>query len=138
MAADAGDTAQLDEAVGRLQSLAPGRASTLYFSAVSAFIHDRVEATVGLAERTIAADRTYAPAYDLVGAAYTKLDRTADAKKAFETSLEFDAHDSTAYTNLGLLELAAGNRQAAANYFAQALGLAPNSATAREGLARSR
>jgi Flp pilus assembly protein TadD len=137
VAADAGDTAQLDETVGRLQALAPARATTLYFSAVSAFIRGRVDEAVGLAERAIAADETYAPVYDLAGAAYTKLDRPADAKKAFETSLRFDAHDSTAYTNLGLLDLAAGNRQAAANDFAEALGLAPNSPTAREGLARS-
>jgi spermidine synthase len=137
VAADAGDTAQLDEAVGRLQTLAPGRAATLYFSAVSALIHGHVDDAVGFAERAIAADNTYAPVYDLVGAAYTKLDRPADAKKAFETSLVFDAHDSTAYTNLGLLELAAGNRQTAADYFAEALGLAPNSEVAREGLARS-
>jgi spermidine synthase len=137
VAADAGDTAQLDEALGRLQALAPARAATLYFSAVSAFIHGHVDDAVGFAERAIAADKTYAPAYDLVGAAYTKLDRPADAKKAFEASLGFDAHDSTAYTNLGLLELAAGNRQTAADYFAEALGLAPNSDVAREGLARS-
>ena len=76
--------------------------------------------------------------YDLLGAAYTKLDRSADAKRAFETSLRLDAHDSTAYTNLGLVELAVGNRGAAANDFAEALGLAPNSAVAREGLARSK
>jgi spermidine synthase len=135
--ADAGDVDQLDEAVGRLNALAPGRASTWYFGAVSAFIHGRVDETIRLAERAIAAEETYAPVYDLVGAAYTKLDRPADAKKAFETSLRLDAHDSTAYTNLGLLELAAGNRPAAANSFAEALGLAPNSATAREGLARA-
>jgi spermidine synthase len=137
VAADAGDAPQLDETVSRLQIVAPDHASTLYFSAVSAFIRGRVDEAVGLAERAIAADRTYAPAYDVVGAAYTELDRPAEAKKAFETSLQFDAHDSTAYANLGLLELAAGNRQVAANYFAEALGLAPNLATAREGLARS-
>ena len=137
VAADAGDSAQLDEAVGRLQTLAPNRAATLYFGAVSAFIHGRVDEAVGLAERAMAADKTYAPVYDLVGAAYTKLDRPVDARKAFETSLSFDAHDSTAYTNLGLLELAAGNRQTAADYFAEALGLAPNSEVARKGLARA-
>ena len=43
-----------------------------------------------------------------------------------------------AYTNLGLLELAAGNKPAAARYFAEALWLAPESATAREGLAQAR
>jgi hypothetical protein len=67
VAADAGDSAQLDETVGRLQTLAPTRASTLYFSAVSAFIHGRVDETARLGERAIATDETYAPVYDLVG-----------------------------------------------------------------------
>ena len=137
VAADGGDTTVLDETMARLQSIAPARASTFYFSAVSALLHGKVDDAVRLAEQAIASDKTYAAAYDLVGAAYTKLDRLADAKKAFETSLQFDAHDSTAYTNLGLLELAAGNRQVASNYFSEALGLAPNSEAAREGLARS-
>ena len=55
----------------------------------------------------------------------------------FERSLAFDAHDSAAYTNLGLLDLAAGRRDSAANRFAEALWLDPASATAREGLARA-
>jgi Flp pilus assembly protein TadD len=135
---DAGETSQLDEAVARLRTLAPIRASTFYFGAVSAFVRGRLDDAVRLAERAIATDAAYGPVYDLVGAAYTKLDRPADAKKAFETSLQLDAHDSTAYTNLGLLELAGGNRAAAANYFAEALELAPDSPTAREGLARTR
>jgi spermidine synthase len=137
VAADSDDAAGLDEAVERLKALAPARAGTLYFSAVSALMHGRVDEAVRLAEQAKTADETYAPVYDLVGAAYTKLDRPEDARKAFETSLRFDAHDSTAYTNLGLLELAAGNRQAAANRFAEALGLAPNSEAARAGLART-
>jgi tetratricopeptide (TPR) repeat protein len=137
VAADSDDAAGLDEAVQRLKALAPARAGTLYFSAVSALMHGRVDESVRLAEQAKAADETYAPVYDLVGAAYTKLDRPEDARKAFETSLRFDAHDSTAYTNLGLLELAVGNRQAAANRFAEALGLAPNSEAARAGLART-
>jgi spermidine synthase len=136
-AADAGDAIQLDETVARLQAIAPTRAATLYFSAVSALIHGHLDEAVRFGEQARAADATYAPVYDLVGAAYTKLDRPADAKKAFETSLRFDAHDSTAYTNIGLLELAAGNREAAADHFAEALGLSPNSETARQGLARS-
>jgi Flp pilus assembly protein TadD len=73
----------------------------------------------------------------VIGAAYTKLDRPAEAREAFEKSLSLDAHDSTAYTNLGLLELAAGNRVAAAQLFAEALWLAPESTTARQGLAHA-
>ena len=60
------------------------------------------------------------------------------ARQAFERSLTFDAHDSTAYTNLGLLELAAGDQAAARRFFAEALWLTPDSATARQGLARTR
>ena len=136
--ADAGDTARLDETVARLRAAAPKSAAPLYFSGVSALMRGRIDEAVRYGEQAIAMDPAYAPVYDLVGAAYTKADRPADAKKAFEASLRFDAHDSAAYTNLGLLELAAGNRAAAANNFAEALSLAPGDATAREGLARSR
>ena len=54
--------------------------------------------------------------------------------QAFKKSLSFDAHDSTAYENLGVLELNAGNRALAARYFAEALWLVPDSPTARQGL----
>jgi Flp pilus assembly protein TadD len=102
------------------------------YAAVSRFLRNDFEGTVLLAERIIAIAPTYAPVYDLVGAAYTKLERRAAAREAFETSLRFNAHGSTAYTNLGLLELSDGNRVAAAGYFAEALWLAPDSATARQ------
>jgi Flp pilus assembly protein TadD len=55
----------------------------------------------------------------------------------FERSLTFDAHDSTAYTNLGLLALAEGHSEAARHLFAEALWLDAASAVAREGLARA-
>jgi Flp pilus assembly protein TadD len=93
---------------------------------------------VRLGERAVATDPGYAPTYDLVGAAYTRLEKTDLARRAFERSLTFDAHDSSAYTNLGLLELAAGNQSAARGFFAEALWLTPDSATARQGLARTR
>ena len=111
--ADSGNTVQLDAAVTSLQALAPERAPTLYFAAVAAFLHGNPEEAVRLAERAVAADPGYAPTYDLVGAAYTRLEKVDLARRAFERSLTFDAHDSSAYTNLGLLELAAGNQAAA-------------------------
>jgi hypothetical protein len=55
----------------------------------------------------------------------------------FERSLTFDAHDSTAYANLGLLALAAARPREAASRFAEALWLDPESRAAREGLARA-
>lgn len=136
--AEAGDVTQLDATVDVLQHIAPDGASTQYYAAAAAFLRGQVTETVRLAERAIAIDPTYAPVYDLIGAAYTKLARLTEARKAFETSLGFDAHDSTAYTNLGLLELASGNRPSAARHFAEALWLAPDSTTAREGLAQAR
>ncbi len=136
--ADSGNTVQLDAAVTSLQALAPERAPTLYFAAVAAFLHGNSEEAVRLAERAVTADPGYAPTYDLVGAAYTRLEKVDLARRAFERSLTFDAHDSSAYTNLGLLELAAGNQAAARGFFAEALWLTPDSATARQGLARTR
>ena len=135
--ADAGDTVQLDAVVARLRQVAPNRAATEFYAAVAAFLHGREAEAVELAQRAIAIDPAFAPVYDLIGAAYTRLDRPAEARQAFETSLTFDAHDSTAYTNLGLLELAAGHRPAAAQLFAEALWLAPESQTARQGLSQS-
>ncbi|MEO8677646.1 MAG: fused MFS/spermidine synthase, partial [Vicinamibacterales bacterium] len=136
--ADAGDAAQLDATILQLRAVAPDRAATHYYAAVAEFLKGNVNEAVTLAKRAIAADPQYAPVYDLIGAAYTRLERPNEAREAFRKSLTFDHHDSSAYTNLGLIELAAGNRPAAANYFAEALWLAPESATARAGLARTR
>ena len=136
--AAAGNSGQLAEVVATLQRVAPDRAATHYFAAVAAFLRGNADETVTIAGEAIAIDRAYAPVYDLIGAAYTRLDQPAKARDAFLESLEFDAHDSTAYTNLGLIELAAGRRAEASRYFAEALWLEPKSATARQGLARSK
>lgn len=136
--ADAANTVPLDAVVERLRLVAPDRVGTEYYAAVAAFLHGRPAEALERAQAAITIDSQFAPVYDLMGAAYTKLGRPADARAAFERSLVFDAHDSTAYTNLGLLELAAGNRAAASGYFAEALWLAPDSPTAREGLRQSR
>jgi spermidine synthase len=136
--ADAGDVAGLTEAVGALESVAPGHVVPVYYAAVLALLQGRPSEAARLGERAIALDPRYAPLYDLVGAAYAQLDRSEEARRAFETSLSFDAHDSTAYTNLGLLALAAGDRERARNAFAEALWLSPESPTARAGLARAR
>ena len=138
LVADAGDPLQLGLVVERLARVAPQGAVTHYFGAVSRFLRGDVEGTVTLAKQAVAADPAYPATYDLLGAAQTKLGQAAAAREAFETSLRFNAHDSTAYTNLGVLELAQGNRTAAAGFFAEALWLDPASQTARQGLAESR
>jgi tetratricopeptide (TPR) repeat protein len=136
--ADSADTIQLDATVGEMLKLQPERAATHYFRAVAAFIHGDAGAAVTSAQRAIAIDPNYTPTYDLIGAAYTKLGQLDPAREAFKKSLAFDAHDSTAYENLGVLELNAGNRALAARYFAEALWLVPESPTARQGLAQAR
>lgn len=138
MFAEAGDTVQLDATISRLRAAAPQRAATHYYEAVGQFLQGNASETVASARRVIAADPQYAPVYDLIGAAYTRLEQPREAREAFLKSLTFDHHDSSAYTNLGLIALAEGNRAEAANYFAEALWLAPESQTAREGLARTR
>ena len=136
--ADAGDVAALKATVDTLKTIAPERPSASYYQAVGALLDGEADRAVQFASEAIAIDPQYAPVYDLIGAAYTKLDQLAEARAAFEKSLTFDAHDSSAYINLGLVELAAGDRAKAANYFAEALWLEPDSRVAREGLARAR
>jgi Tfp pilus assembly protein PilF len=136
--ADTADTVQLDSTVAELQKAAPNTAPTEYYAAVAAFLHGDAKAAAFHAESAIGIDPKYTASYDLVGAAYTKLGRVEAARHAFELSLSFDAHDSTAYENLGVLELNAGNRVRAAKYFAEALWLVPDSQIARQGLAQAR
>ena len=136
--ANQGKLAELDTTVETLRRVAPERAATGYFGAVAAFLHGQFADAVKLADRAVAADPAYAAVYDLAGAADTKLGDLKGARAAFETSLHFNAHDSSAYANLGLLELSAGNRAEAARDFSEALWLDPQSAPAREGLAQAR
>jgi spermidine synthase len=136
--ADSGDVAALEPVVDALRTAAPRAASTCYYEAVLALLKGSPEEAMRLATEATAIDPGYAPVYDLLGAAATKLGRADAARAAFERSLRFDAHDSTAYTNLGWLALAEGDRRAAIRHFAEALWLVPESRVAREGLARAR
>jgi len=133
--ADAGDRAALEGTVTTLQKIAPDGAPTLYFAAVSAFLDGQIDAALALANRAVERDPRYEPVYDLLGAAYTKRGDPERARQAFLSSLRLDAHDSTAYSNLGLIESALGRRDLARRYFAEALSLAPDSTVARQGLA---
>ena len=135
--AETGDTVRLDSIVDDLRKVGPDRAVTHYYAAVAAFLHGRPEEAVALARQAIAADAAFAPVYDLLGAAYTRQEQLAPAREAFLKSLSLDARDSSAYANLGVLELAAGNHAAAADYFAEALWLTPDSPVARDGLFRA-
>lgn len=136
--AETGERTELAPVVQTLQTIAPDAAATHYYAAALAFMGGDAQAALDHAQRAIRADASYAAAYDTAGAAHTKLGQPDQARQAFLTSLRLAPHDSTAYTNLGLLELAAGNREEATDYFAEALWLTPDAEAAREGLARAR
>lgn len=136
--ADTGNLAELDATVARLQAAAPQAPAGYYYAGAAAFMRGEVERAVRLCEQAIALDANYAPVYDLLGAAHTRLQHPDEARAAFEKSLAFDAHDSTAYTNLGVLELGLGRKEQAARHFAEALWLTPGSPVARQGLAESK
>jgi spermidine synthase len=136
--ADAGDISDLDATAATLRQLAPKAPAGYYYAGAAAFMRGDAEAAVRFCEQAIALDANYAPIYDLLGAAHTKLQHPDEARAAFKKSLAFDAHDSTAYTNLGVLELGLGNKAEAARHFAEALWLTPDSPVARQGLAQSK
>ncbi|MBS1819296.1 MAG: fused MFS/spermidine synthase [Acidobacteria bacterium] len=136
--ADAGDATQLDAALGSLRRAAPDSAPTAYYTGVLAFLKGDANGALEAARRAVGIDASFAAAYDLIGAAHTKLGQADLAAQAFQTSLRFDPHDSTAYANLGLLALAAGRRDEARNYFAEALWLRPDDKTALDGMAKTR
>jgi spermidine synthase len=135
--ADAGDITSLEAALAEMRKEMPRHAATAYFEGVAALLRGQPDESLRLVQQAIARDRSYAAAYDLAGAAYTKLGRRDQAREAFLASLQFDAHDSTAYANLGVLALDDGNAAAAADYFAEALWLDERSPLAREGLSRA-
>ncbi len=133
--ADADDVTSLDRVVETLRQIARDEPGTHYYAAAAAFLHGNAQLALNEAQTAIAADRSYAAAYDIAGAAHARLGQPDRAAQAFQTSLRFDPHDSTAYTNLGLLAAAAGNRAEAVNDFAEALWLTPDSEAARRGMA---
>ena len=134
LVADTGDATALSVAVDDLARTFPDRAATSYYRAVQAIIGEDARLAMTHAEQAIARDPAYAAVYDLAGAALTTLGQRDGARAMFERSLTFDAHDSTAYTNLGVLALEAGHRTEAASRFAEALWLDRDDATARQGL----
>jgi Flp pilus assembly protein TadD len=135
--ADRGDAAGLDPIAGTLQRLFPDRPMTPYYAAASNFLHERLPSALDFARHAVDRDPRRAAARNLLGAIHASLGQERDARDAFRAALGLDARDSTTYVNLGMLELSSGNRSAAAGLFAEALSLDPESAAARQGLARS-
>lgn len=133
--ADRGDAVALARVADLMRRDFPQRAASWYFAASARFLTGDVPATLPLVQRAIELDSNYADAYNLLGAVRGNSDDPGGAREAFRTSLRLDPRDVVTYINLGQLELATGQREAAADLFAEALSLDPNSMPAREGLA---
>ena len=136
--ADVGDVERLEPVVGELQRAAPRRAATEYYAGAARYLRHDLPAALSLMRRATTIDPGYAAAHNLTGAIEATLGHTVEARRALETALRLDARDAATYVNLGLLEMSADNRAAAAAYFAEALSLDPKSTAARAGFAQAR
>jgi len=87
------------------------------------------------ARNAVGLDAANAKAHNLMGACLASMGQADAARRAFEATLKADPRKPGTYTNLATLELQAGNRQRALQYFAEALTVDPMSQTARDGLA---
>ena len=89
-------------------------------------------------ERVIERNPAHAKAHNIAGACLATLGQRDQARAAFEASLAADPREAGTYTNLAMLELESGNPARAAEYFAEALTIDPDSEAARDGLLRTR
>jgi spermidine synthase len=137
VAADAGDSEQLQSVVGRLREVAPASEVTRYYAASLAFMQNKPSLTVSELEPVVRENPNHALAQNLMGAALASLGDRERARQAFDASLRADPLGAGTYTNLATLELESGNLDAAAQRYAEALTLDPSSETARRGLARA-
>ena len=69
-----------------------------------------------------------------LGVVYARLRRFEEGRRLFRQILESDPHAPEIWNNLGILELSAGNRRAAAGAFRQAVAADPNYGAAWQGL----
>ena len=101
-------------------------------------MQNRLDMAVQAARNSIALDPANAKAQNLLGACLASMGQGDAARTAFEASLKADPREPGTYTNLATLELQAGNRVRALQYFAEALTVDPMSQSARDGLASLR
>jgi spermidine synthase len=135
--ADLSEPERLRPLVEEMNRDAPDREDTVYYTAALAFLSGQPAAAVDPASRLVSRNPRHARAQNLLGACYASLGRTDEARQAFRASIRADPRDPAAYANIGMYELQAGNPASAAEYFAEALAIDPQSQAAREGLAEA-
>ncbi len=131
---DLSDAERLAPVVARLRQQAPESDAAHYYQAALYFLRDRPDLAIAEATAVIARSPGHARAQNLLGACLASLGRQDDARKAFRASISANPRDPATYANLGTLELQAGNRDLAAQHFAEALTVDPASESARQGL----
>jgi Flp pilus assembly protein TadD len=131
---DISDATRLEPVVARLVAEAPKSTWSHYYAGSLFFMQNRLD----MARNSVGLDPGNAKAQNLLGACLASMGQGDAARAAFEASLKADPREPGTYTNLATLELQAGNRARALQYFAEALTVDPMSQTAREGLASIR
>ena len=135
---DIGDASRLEPVVARLVAEAPKNTWSHYYAGSLFFMQNRLDMAVQAARNSISLDPANAKAQNLLGACLASMGQADAARTAFEASLKADPREPGTYTNLATLELQAGNRARALQYFAEALTVDPMSQNARDGLASLR
>jgi Flp pilus assembly protein TadD len=135
---DAGDKERMAPVVARLRAQAPDSEGAHYYSAALLYMEGRTDLALREARAVIEQNPGHAKAHNIVGACLATLGQRDQARTAFEASLAADPREAGTYTNLAMLELESGNASRAAEYFAEALTIDPDSEAARDGLLRTR
>lgn len=138
IAADAGDVAALEDAVKRLRLHAPASPATLYYTGTLALANGRATEAVEAARAATTRGGDFR-AWNLLGAALASAGAPRDQVTAsFRGAAASAPRDPTAYVNLGLAALQAGDATEASAWFAEALTIDPGNAAARRGFAVAR
>ncbi len=135
--ADAGDLANLERTVEKLQELRPYAAKTRYLAATARFMQGAFTDALTQTKFALEAGPGDADTLNLQGDALANLGRFEEAQKSFDAALAAAPADATIFTNLGQLALAKGDARRAEQRFAAAVTLNPSLPAARDGLKRA-
>ncbi len=95
---------------------------------------DQAPAALEVVEAGLRVDPEHGGLDDLRVTLLTRLGRTAEAEVGIQAALARDPDDPEHHVNIGFSRLRAGDAQAAATHFAEALRLQPDNENARRGL----
>ncbi|MEM7027475.1 MAG: type IV pilus biogenesis/stability protein PilW [Pseudomonadota bacterium] len=91
-----------------------------YNVAVEYFRQGENEKALEKLERSIAAKRDFAPAYNLLGLLYQRLRQSESAEESFKKAIDLDESDASAFNNYGLFLCSLNRRDEADEIFQRA------------------